>query len=71
MGIVLTIALLIILLGVVSFYWIKERRYLKRKTSEVMSERLWKEVIGEREEALKKRRRFHDTLEKAKKGEEK
>ncbi|MDO8494448.1 MAG: hypothetical protein Q7S68_03835 [Deltaproteobacteria bacterium] len=69
MNILLTILLFLALLGVVSFFWIRERRYLKKKTSEVMSERLWKEVIGEREEALENRRHFQEALERAKKGE--
>ncbi|MDO8494762.1 MAG: hypothetical protein Q7S68_05445 [Deltaproteobacteria bacterium] len=70
MNILLTIFLFLALLGVAGFFWIRERRYLKKKTSEVMSEQIWKDVIDEREEALEKRRRFHEALEKAKKREE-
>lgn len=67
MNILLMTLLFLSLLGVVGFFWIRERRYLKKKTSEVMSEKLWTEVIAEREEALEKRRRFQEALERAEK----
>ena len=57
--------LFLLLLGLVIYLWVRERRYLKKKTSEAMSERVWKDVIGEREEALQRRRKFRDALDKA------
>ena len=50
------------------FFWLKERRVLKRKTSEVMSKSVWNEIVHEREAELKKRRAFREALEKAKSG---
>lgn len=44
---------------------LRERRYLKKKTSEAMSETVWKEIVEEREEALKKRRHFQEALKQA------
>lgn len=58
-----------LLIGLVIYLWVRERRYLKKKTSEAMSERVWKDVIEEREEALKRRRKFRESLERAKQKE--
>ncbi len=61
--------LILILLGsilLVAFLWIKQRRYLKKKASEAMSEEVWQEVVQEREAALEKRRKFREVLEKTK-----
>lgn len=63
---VFLIFLLFSLIGLVIFLWLRERRYLKKKTSEAMAPVVWREVVAEREAGLKKRRLFRDTLEKAK-----
>lgn len=57
---------LLSLIGLVVYFWIRERRYLKKKTSEVMGPSVWREIVKERETSLSKRRLFRDTLEKAK-----
>jgi len=54
--------LVFVLLFCLFLVWWRERRYLKRKTSEVMSETLWREIERERAENLEKRRRFRETL---------
>ena len=62
------IFLFLILIGLVLFLWIRERRTLKKKVSETMSESVWSEIVEEREALLRKRRAFREALEKAKKG---
>lgn len=62
--------LFLLLIGLVIYLWVRERRYLKKKTSEAMSERVWKDVIEEREEALRRRRKFRESLERAKQKKE-
>lgn len=57
---------LLSLIGLVLYLWLRERRYLKKKTSEIMGPAVWREIVAEREASLKKRRLFRDTLEKAK-----
>lgn len=54
------------LFGVVIYCWLRERRFLKKKTSETMGPRVWRDIVQEREAALQKRRLFHDAMEKAK-----
>lgn len=66
MGLLLVAFLFLLLTAVVLFLWIRERRFLKKKTSEIMSEPVWRDIVQEREEALAKRRHFRETLEKAK-----
>lgn len=60
------IFLFLILTAVVLFLWIRERRYLKKKTSEIMSDAAWRDIVREREAALSKRRRFREALDQAK-----
>lgn len=55
------------LLAVAGGIWWRDRAYVKKKTSETMSERVWEDILKEREDALKKRRLFRETLERAKK----
>lgn len=57
--------LFLLLIFFVGFLWIRERRYLKKKTSEAMSDAAWKEIVVEREVNLEKRRRFREALERA------
>lgn len=68
MGTFWIILLFVLLMALVVALWFRERRYLKKKTSEAMSKGVWKEIIDEREETLKKRRLFREALEKAKSG---
>ena len=44
---------------------IRDRRYEKMKTSEAMRPELWEEIEREREEALAKREKFREALKKA------
>ena len=61
------LTLFLSLMALVVYLWVRERRYLKKKASEAMSTRVWKDVVAEREAALKKRRHFRQALEQAKK----
>ena len=54
------------LMALVLILWVRERRYLKKKTSEAMSEGVWGDVVSEREAALKRRRHFRAALDQAK-----
>lgn len=57
--------LTVVLVAVGFFFW--DRRYLKRPTRLALSASLKKEIEEEREENLKKRARFEQTLEEARK----
>lgn len=61
---ILIFAVFLGLMGLVLYIWIKEKRYLKKKTSETMSDMVWEEVEEEREEALRRRHAFRQILEK-------
>lgn len=65
MGLFIVI-LFLFLLATVVFILLRERRYLKRKTSETMSPAVWDEIVKERETSLQKRRHFREALERAK-----
>lgn len=54
-------------LGGALYFWRKERRVLKSKTSEQMSRAVWNEIVEEREAALRRRRTFHEALKRAQK----
>ncbi len=60
------IFLFLVLTAVVLFLWMRERRYLKKKTSEIMSDAMWRDIVREREAVLHKRREFREALERAK-----
>ncbi len=45
--------------------WWRERKYLKKKTSEVLSESLWKEIEQERQTSLDQRRKFREAMHQA------
>lgn len=62
------IGLLILLVG---YFWWRERCYLKKKTSEIMSPSVWSEIVAEREEVLRKRRAFQEALKGARDKEKK
>ncbi|MDO8527135.1 MAG: hypothetical protein Q7T03_05535 [Deltaproteobacteria bacterium] len=55
------------LMGLVIFLWWREKKYLKKKTSETMSGEVWKDMEVEREEALRKRRLFRKAMDNASK----
>jgi len=61
------VILLSFLFAAMVFIWLRERRYLKKKTSEAMSPAVWREIVKEREAALQKRRQFREALERAEK----
>lgn len=68
MGLIVSILFLVLILfAVTAFFLLRERRYLKKKTSEAMSPAVWREIVKERETSLQKRRQFRDALEIAKK----
>ena len=66
MSSIILILLFLGLMGLIVTLWIRERKYLKKKTSETMRDEVWQEVVKEREEALEKRRHFREILNKTK-----
>lgn len=54
--------LAVIALGLLVFNFTRERRYLKKRTSEAMSRKLWTEIEEEREAALKRKHAFEDAM---------
>ena len=44
---------------------IRDRRYLTRKTSQTMGDRLWKEVQDEREASKERRQKFRSAMKRA------
>lgn len=65
MNFLILLLLLVVLFVFVGWIWIRERRYLKKKTSEAMSQGSWHEIVEERETAFKKRRLFRAAMEEA------
>jgi uncharacterized protein HemX len=59
--------LLVLLIGLVVYFFIGQRKYLHKKTSETMSKDLWQDIQQEREENLQRKKSFQEKLEKAKK----
>ena len=60
-GILATLALALLV-----FNYVREHRYLKKKTSQAMSRKLWSEIEDEREASLKRKEAFEDALKRAK-----
>lgn len=61
--------LFLIALGLLAFNYLRERRYLKKKTSESMSTETWEEIEAEREASRERQKKFHEALEEAQKSE--
>lgn len=56
-------------MGMLLFTYVRDRRYLKLPVSKAMSRELWGEIEQEREEALARRERFQQAVERAKQEE--
>ena len=61
-GLLILLALALLILN-----YLRERRYLKKKTSQAMSPELWEEIEVEREASRERQRLFHEAMEEAKK----
>jgi heme exporter protein D len=57
----LTILALTLLVG----NYLRERRYLKKKTSQAMNRQLWEEIEEEREASRGRQEKFHKALDEA------
>ncbi len=57
----------VLALALLIFNFVRERKYLKKRTSEAMSRKLWSEIEEEREAALKRKEAFDVALKDAKK----
>jgi len=57
----------ILALALLVFNYMRERRYLRKKTSEAMSRTLWEEIEVEREASRERKQKFHEAIEDAKK----
>ena len=68
---IISAILFLIAIGILIFNYVRERRFLKRKTSEAMSEEMWEEIEAERDAARERQRKFHDALEEAQHKDEK
>lgn len=64
---IILFVLLAVLFSLAGFFWVRERRYLKKKTSQAMGKDVWEDILQERSEVLKKRRLFKEALEQAEK----
>jgi len=58
--------LAVLALALLVYNYIRERRYLKKKTSEAMSRKMWGEIEEEREAALKRKQAFDEAMNEAK-----
>ena len=59
--------LTVLALALLVWNYTRERRYIKKKTSEAMSRNLWMEIEDEREVSRERKQRFHEALDEAKK----
>ncbi|MFA4874834.1 MAG: hypothetical protein WC956_03160 [bacterium] len=53
-------------LGLLIYTFVRDRRYMRMKTSQAMSRELWAEIEQEREESLKRKDRWTSALTEAK-----
>ena len=61
-GLLILLALTLLILN-----YLRERRYLKKKTSQAMSPELWGEIEVERKASRERKQKFEEALEEAKK----
>jgi len=54
------------MVGFLVFFYLRDRKFEKKLTSETMSDRMWDEIAGEKEESLAKAKKFREALERAK-----
>lgn len=55
----------LVALALLVFNFVRDRRYMRKRTSEAMSRELWGEIEQERALALERRERFKRQLEEA------
>lgn len=65
MSLVPIVAIFLVAMTLVFLLWWWDRRKLRRKTSETMSDETWGEILEEREITLRKRRLFKQALDQA------
>ena len=61
-GIAAAVAVLLLI-----YTFVRDRRYMGKKTSEAMSRELWAEIDEERQEAMARREGFRRAIEEAQK----
>ncbi len=61
-GIAATVAALLLI-----YTFVRDRLYMRKKTSEAMSRELWSEIDEERQEAMARREGFRRAIEEAQK----
>ena len=59
-GIAATVAVLLLI-----YTFLRDRRYMRKRTSEAMSRELWAEIEQERQEAMARREDFRRVLDEA------
>jgi hypothetical protein len=57
--------LFLIAIALLVFNYVRDQRYLKKKTSEAMGEELWEEIQAEREASMERQRKFKQALDEA------
>ncbi len=55
-------------LGLMGYQYVRDRRYLRKKTSEAMGKELWNEIMQEREASERRRDHFRQALREAREG---
>jgi hypothetical protein len=55
----------VVALALLVFNFVRDRRYMGKRTSQAMSRDLWDEIEQERAEALERKERFEKELEEA------
>ena len=60
------IFIFILIVAVVIYIFIRDRRFENKSVVETMAPRLWDEIAKEREQAILKAKKFKEALEKAK-----
>jgi hypothetical protein len=58
--------LTVVALALLIFNYSRDRKYLKKKTSEAMSRGLKEEIEEEREESLRRKKEFDEAMKEAK-----
>ncbi len=66
---IILVVVLVLAIILVGYFYITERRYLAKKTSEVMSQEIKEDIEAEREQALERKNKFQKEMNKAKEKE--
>lgn len=54
--------LFLIAIALLVFNYVRDQRYMKKKTSEAMGEEMWEEIQAEREQSMERQKKFKEAL---------